>query len=136
MPAYWLLKSEPGDYSFEDLERKKRAVWDGVENPLALKHMRQARPGDRALFYHTGKEKAIVGIARVESAAYRDPEKEDERLVVFELSPLERLPRPVTLSRIKSETRFRDWELVRLPRLSVMPVPAEAWNWILEVSRP
>ncbi|MGD2154415.1 MAG: EVE domain-containing protein [Gemmatimonadales bacterium] len=136
MPAYWLLKSEPADYSFQDLEREGRAIWDGVENSLALKHMRQARPGDRALFYHTGKERAIVGIARVESEAYPDPNKEDERLLVFEVSPLERLPRPVTLSRIKSETWFRSWELVRLPRLSVMPVPGETWKRILEMSQP
>jgi predicted RNA-binding protein with PUA-like domain len=136
VPAYWLLKSEPGDYSFDDLEREGRAVWDGVKNPSALKHMRQAQPGDRALFYHTGKEKAIVGIARVETEAYPDPEQADERLVVFEVSPQERLPQPVTLSRIKSEARLRGWELVRVPRLSVMPVPGETWRQILEMSRP
>ena len=136
MPAYWLLKSEPGDYSFEDLEREGRAVWDGVKNPVALKHMRQVRPGDRAFFYHTGKEKAIVGIAHVESEAYPDPEQSDERLLVFEVSPEKRLQQPVTLSRIKSEVRFRDWELVRLPRLSVMPVPGETWKQILDMSRP
>ncbi len=136
MPAYWLLKSEPGDYSFEDLEREGRAVWDGVKNPSALKHMRQARPGDRAFFYHTGKEKAIVGIARVETEAYPDPEQADERLLVFEVSPQERLPQPVTLARIKSEVSFREWELVRVPRLSVMPVPGDAWKRILEMSRP
>lgn len=136
MPAYWLLKSEPGDYSFDDLEREGRAVWDGVKNPSALKHMRQVRPGDRALFYHTGEEKAIVGITRVETEAYPDPEQADERLVVFEVSPQERLPQPVTLSRIKSEARFRGWELVRVPRLSVMPVPGETWKQILQMSRP
>jgi predicted RNA-binding protein with PUA-like domain len=136
VPAYWLLKSEPGDYSFDDLEREGRAVWDGVKNPSALKHMRQVRPGDRALFYHTGKEKAIVGITRVETEAYPDPEQADERLVVFEVSPQERLPQPVTLSRIKSEARFRGWELVRVPRLSVMPVPGETWKQILQMSRP
>jgi predicted RNA-binding protein with PUA-like domain len=136
VPAYWLLKSEPGDYSFEDLEREGHAVWDGVKNAAALKHMRQARPGDRAFFYHTGKEKAIVGIARLESEAYPDPEQADERLLVFEVSPQERLPRPVTLARIKSEASFREWELVRVPRLSVMPVPGETWKRILEMSRP
>jgi predicted RNA-binding protein with PUA-like domain len=124
VPAYWLLKSEPAEYCFDDLEQEGRAVWDGVRSPLALKHVRQVRPGDRAFFYHTGKEKAIVGIARVES------------FLVFEVSPQERLPQPVTLSRIKSETRFREWELVRVPRLSVMPVPGDTWKQILEMSRP
>jgi predicted RNA-binding protein with PUA-like domain len=136
VPAYWLLKSEPAEYCFDDLEQEGRAVWDGVRSPLALKHVRQVRPGDRAFFYHTGKEKAIVGIARVETEAYPDPEQADERFLVFEVSPQERLPQPVTLSRIKSETRFREWELVRVPRLSVMPVPGDTWKQILEMSRP
>lgn len=133
MPAYWLLKSEPSDYSYYDLEREGRVVWEGVKNPTALKHMRQARVGDRAFFYHTGKQRAIVGIARVETEAYPDPA--DERLLVFDVSPQERLPRPVALSRIKSEARFQRWELVRMPRLSVMPVPGETWKQILEMSR-
>jgi predicted RNA-binding protein with PUA-like domain len=135
VPALWLLKSEPADYSYDDLEREGRAVWDGVKNPVALKHMRQARAGDKAFFYHTGKQKAIVGIARVETEAYPDPDQADERLVVFEVSPQERLAQPVTLSRIKSEARFQGWELVRMPRLSVMPVPNGAWKRILEMSR-
>ncbi len=135
MPAYWLLKSEPSDYSFSDLEREGRVVWEGVKNPTALKHMRQARVGDQAFFYHTGNERAIVGIARVETEAYPDPEQADEQLLVFEVSPQGRLPRPVTLSRIKSEARFQGWELVRIPRLSVMPVPGETWKQILEMSR-
>ncbi len=135
MPGYWLLKSEPGDYSYDDLERDRRAVWDGVKNPVALKHMRRVRPGDLAFFYHTGKQKAIVGIARVETEAYRDPDHDDRRLVVFDISPKQRLQQPVTLSRIKSRKRFGDWELVRVPRLSVMPVPQETWTQILEMSR-
>jgi predicted RNA-binding protein with PUA-like domain len=134
--AYWLLKSEPNDYSYDDLEREGQAVWDGVKNPLALKHMRQVQPGDRVLFYHTGKEKAIVGIARVETAAYPDPEVDDERRVVFEVSPLDRLARPVTLSQVKKSEGFADWELVRMPRLSVMPVSSGIWERILELSRP
>ncbi|UCC72418.1 MAG: EVE domain-containing protein [Gemmatimonadota bacterium] len=136
MSAYWLLKSEPEDYSYDDLEGAGRAVWDGVRNPLALKHIRDVRPGDQAFFYHTGKQKAIVGIARVETEAYPDPEGEDARFLVFEVSPRERLLRPVTLARIKSSERFRNWELVRMPRLSVMPVPRDAWLQILEMSRP
>jgi predicted RNA-binding protein with PUA-like domain len=134
--GHWLLKSEPDDYSFEDLEREGRAVWDGVGNPVALKHMRRVRPGDLAFFYHTGAERAIVGIARVETMAYPDPESDDERLVVFEVSPEERLPTPVTLRRVKASKEFSDWELVRLPRLSVMPVPGHLWDRVVAMSRP
>jgi predicted RNA-binding protein with PUA-like domain len=136
MAAYWLLKSEPGDYSFDDLERDGHAVWDGVRNAVALKNMRQVQPGDQAFFYHTGKERAIVGIARVESGPYPDPEAGDERTVVFEVSPQGRLSQPVGLDRIKSSGRFEGWELVRLPRLSVMPVPEEHWHRIIEMSNP
>ena len=135
MSAYWLLKSEPADYSYEDLERDGRAVWDGIRNPLALKYIRQALPGDRAFIYHTGKQKTIVGIARVETEAYPDPEQTDERLLVFQVSPQQRLRQPVTLSSIKSEAGFRGWELVRMPRLSVMPVPGKTWKQILDMSR-
>ncbi len=135
MASYWLLKSEPGEYAFEDLEREARARWDGVRNAVALKHMRQVRPGDRAFFYHTGKEKAIVGVARVESEPYRDPESEDERLVVFDVVPEERLAQPVTLAEIKAERAFAEWELVRVPRLSVMPVPKGLWARVLEMSK-
>ncbi len=135
MASYWLLKSEPGDYSYDDLEKEGRAVWDGVKNPVALKHMRQMKPGDQAFFYHTGSEKAIVGITRVETEAYPDPELENEKLVVFEVNPVKRLAQPVTLSRVKESGQFKDWELVRVPRLSVMPVPQQTWTRILEIAR-
>ncbi len=134
MPGHWLLKSEPSDYSFDDLARDKKAVWDGVRNPLALKYMRQARPGDEVFFYHTGKERAVVGIARVESEAYPDPDAGDERLVVFDVSAGELLARPVTLAEIKQSGKFGEWELVRMPRLSVMPVPGPLWSQILRMS--
>ena len=132
MADTWLLKSEPDDYSYEDLEKDGRAVWDGVANNLALKHIRQMKPGDEALFYHTGKERAIVGVARVESEPYPDPEADDESLLVFDVSPVRRFARSVTLSEIKESSEFDDWELVRIPRLSVMPVPKEARAWILD----
>jgi predicted RNA-binding protein with PUA-like domain len=131
----WLLKSEPNDYSFDDLEREQRAVWDGVKNPVALKHMRKVKPGDEAFFYHTGKEKAIIGIARIETAAYPDPEAEDGRLVVFEVSPARRLASPVTLAEVKATGDFADWELVRVPRLSVMPVSKAIWSRILAMGK-
>ena len=135
MAAYWLLKSEPGDYSFDDLERDGHAVWDGVKNAVALRNLREVRPGDLAFFYHTGKEKAIVGVARIESEAYPDPDADDDRLLVFDISPTERLPRPVSLAEIKGDAEFAGWELVRLPRLSVMPVPESLWSRTLAMSR-
>ncbi|MEE9132454.1 MAG: EVE domain-containing protein [Gemmatimonadota bacterium] len=136
MADYWLLKSEPGDYSYADLERDGHAIWDGVRNPAALKHIRQLSAGDQAFFYHTGKERAVVGIVQVESEAYPDPDAGDERLVVFEVSPLRRLPQPVSLARIKASEGFESWELVRVPRLSVMPVPKRLWLEILSMSEP
>lgn len=135
MPGYWLLKTEPSDYSYDDLEREGGAVWDGVANNLALKHMRHVRPGDRAFLYHTGKERAIVGIAEITSEPYPDPERDDDRLVVFEVKPIRRLDGPVALSRIKDDAEFEGWELVRMPRLSVMPVPNRVWSRILRISR-
>lgn len=129
----WLLKSEPNEYSYNDLEREGRTVWDGVTNNLALKHMRLVHPGDEAFFYHTGRERAIVGVARVETEAYPDPT--DERVVVFDVSPARRFEQPVTLHQIKARGEFGNWELVRLPRLSVMPVPERFWSTILQMAR-
>lgn len=133
MSAYWLLKTEPSEYSFADLEEEGRTVWDGVKNSVAQKHMRAVKAGDQALVYHTGKQKAVVGIARIECSAYPDPDSEGS-LVTFEISPLEWLPRPVTLAEIKASGRFNEWELVRLPRLSVMPVPKRIWSSIIRLS--
>lgn len=133
MPNYWLLKSEPDDYSYGDLEEEGRARWDGVANNLALKHMRQVQPGDRAFFYHTGRERSIIGIVGIDSEPYPDPERDDEKLVVFDVVPVRHLDRAVTLSEIKADENFQDWELVRIPRLSVMPVPKRLWSRILEL---
>ena len=128
MPNHWLLKTEPSTYSFADLEREKRAVWDGVANALALKHLRSMKHGDLAFIYHTGDEKQIVGIAEVISDPYPDPKENDPKLAVVDLKPHERLPRPVTLAEIKSTRRFQDFELVRMGRLSVMPVSNSRWQ--------
>ena len=133
--AYWLLKSEPGDYSYSDLQRDGRATWNGVRNALALKHMRRVSEGDLALLYHTGSERAIVGIVKIESDPYPDPQADDESIVVFDVSPKEELAHPVSLSRVKESGKFDDWELVRLPRLSVMPVSDSTWSAILSLSR-
>ena len=127
----WLLKTEPSDYSFDDLERDRRTVWDGVANPTALRHLRAMRKGDRALIYHTGGERAAVGTASAVSDPYPDPRGDDPRLVVVDLEAGERLPRPVTLAAIKADPAFAGWDLVRLPRLSVMPVPPALWRRIL-----
>lgn len=135
MPGHWLLKTEPNEYSFEDLEREGGAVWEGVSNNLALKHMRGVRPGDQAFLYHTGGERAIVGIVEITSEPYPDPDREDDRLVVFDVKPIRRLDSPVALSRIKEDPEFEDWELVRMPRLSVMPVPERIWSRILQMPR-
>jgi predicted RNA-binding protein with PUA-like domain len=133
MTNHWLLKTEPSTYSFDDLERDKRAVWDGVSNALALKHLRSMKRGDLAFIYHTGDEKQIVGIAEVTSDPYPDPKEKDARLVVVDLKPRERLPRPVTLSEVKADVEFRDFELVRMGRLSVMPVSEERWKKLVKM---
>jgi predicted RNA-binding protein with PUA-like domain len=122
MPNHWLLKTEPSTYSWNDLEREKTAVWDGVSNPVALKNIGAMKPGDDALIYHTGDEKAIVGLARVTKAAYPDPKAKDPKLLVVEITPVRRLAQPVTLAEIKADPLFRDSPLVRQGRLSVVPL--------------
>lgn len=131
MPNYWLLKTEPSTYGYDDLVREKRGVWDGVANPVALRNMRAMAVGDRCFIYHTGSEKRIVGIAEVVKAAYPDPRAKDERAVVVDLKPVGPVERPVTLAEVKADPRFADWELVRQARLSVMPVSAARWKAIL-----
>jgi predicted RNA-binding protein with PUA-like domain len=133
--ANWLFKSDPETYSFDDLQRDKKTVWDGASNNVALKHLRSTRKGDRVLVYHTGKEKAIVGMAEIISDPYADPKQNDERLTVVDLKAGDRLPRPITLEEIKKQPGFRDFELVRLPRLSVMPVSESQWKALLSLAK-
>jgi predicted RNA-binding protein with PUA-like domain len=132
--AYWLLKSEPTVYSYQHLDRDKKTVWDGVTNSLALKHIRQVQKGDLALIYHTGDEKAVVGIAEVISAAYPDPKQNDPKLAVFDIKPKKQLARPVTLAEIKANEKLKDFDLVRLARLSVMPVKETYWNLLMKMA--
>lgn len=120
MPNHWLLKTEPSTYSWDDLVREKTAVWDGVSNPVALRNLGAMKPGDDALIYHTGDEKAVVGLARVTKAAYPDPKAKDPKLLVVELAPVRPLMRQVTLAEIKADEQFRDSALVRQGRLSVV----------------
>ena len=124
----WLLKTEPSSYAYDDLERDKRATWDGVKNPVALRNLRAMKEGDAALIYHTGDEKAVVGTALVVRAAYPDPKSKDPRSVVVDLTPAGRLPRPITLAEIKQLPAFADSPLVRQGRLSVVPLTKEQWN--------
>jgi len=125
----WLLKTEPGAYSYDDLEREGRTRWDGVTNPAALKNLRAMKPGERALVYHTGDEKAVVGLAEVVTAAY-PPKPGEARLVVVDLEPRGRLARPVTLAEIKQLAVFAASPLVRQGRLSVVPLDAAQWQAI------
>jgi len=133
MPNYWLLKTEPSAYSYVRLERDGRAVWDGVKNPVALKNLRAMQPGDAALIYHTGDEKAAVGVAEIVTAAYADPKAQDPKLVVVDLKPKGRLPRPVPLADIKADPGFKDHPLVRVGRLSVVPLTAAQWAKLLKM---
>lgn len=123
----WLLKTEPGDYSFADLEAEGRTRWNGVRNPAALRNLRAMKVGERAFVYHTGAEKAAVGVARVVRAAYPDPDAGSEKLVVVEIEPVGRLQRPVTLAELKASRLFADSPLVRQGRLSVVPLTREQW---------
>jgi predicted RNA-binding protein with PUA-like domain len=132
--AGWLLKTEPSVYSYDDLERDQKTVWDGVSNNLALKHIRQVQKGDLALIYHTGEEKAIVGIAEVASPAYADPKQNDPKLAVFELKPKRRLARAVSLAEVKANEKLKDFELVRMARLSVMPVTDAVWKALMKMA--
>ena len=132
--AYWLLKTEPSTYSFDDLVREKQTVWEGVKNPTALIHLRSMRKNDLALVYHTGSEKQVVGIAKVASAPYADPKQKNEKLVVVDLKADQRLNQPVTLDAIKAEKTFAGWDLLKIGRLSVVPVPEKMWNKLLAMS--
>lgn len=128
----WLLKTEPKAYSYSDLEREGRAVWDGITNPVALKNLRAMKAGEEAFVYHTGDEKAVVGTARVARAAYADPRKGDPRLVVVEIEATGRMKRPVTLAEIKALDAFAGSPLVRQGRLSVVPLTPAQWKAVTE----
>jgi predicted RNA-binding protein with PUA-like domain len=134
MVNYWLAKQEPSVYNFANLEKEKKTVWDSVHNNLALKHMRNMKRGDSAFFYHSGDEKQIVGTMSISSNAYPNPEEEEERFVVVDVKFKKRLKRPVKLAEIKKEKKFKNWELLRISRLSVMPVPKEIWDSIIRMS--
>lgn len=132
--AYWLLKTEPDSYAWSDLEKDRKTTWDGVSNALALKHIRAMKKGDLALIYHTGTERAAVGIAEIVSAPYADPKEDDEKLAVVDLKPKKKLANPVALDVIKADKAFAGWDLLRIGRLSVVPVPESMWKRLGELA--
>jgi predicted RNA-binding protein with PUA-like domain len=131
----WLVKEEPENYSFTKFQADGTTVWAGVKNPVAQRNLRAMKKGDRVFFYHTGKEKAVVGTATVSVTAYPDPKDKTGSLVVVELAAGKALKRPVTLAEIKADKRFKDMPLVRIPRLSVQPVTEEQWDIIEGISK-
>lgn len=135
MTQKWLFKCDPETYSFHDLEREGKTVWDGVSNNLALKHLRSVRRGDSVLIYHTGEERAVVGLAEAASDAYPDPKQKDPRRVVVDIKTVKKLTRPVSLDEIKNRDSLRDFALVRLPRLSVMPMTERQWKELLALAK-
>ena len=126
MPNYWILKTEPSTYSFDNLVKAGTDVWDGVANPVALRNLRSMTPGDQVMVYHTGDEKAIVGLATVASEPRPDPK--NPKLVVVDLKAGSPIARPVTLAAVKADPAFADLALVRQGRLSVVPVAALLWK--------
>ena len=125
--ANWLFKEEPGTYSFADLQRDGSTTWTGVANALAQKHLRAVKKGDRVFFYHTGNEKAVVGVMEVSADPFPDESDETGKRVAVTVKPVRALNAPVTLAAIKADKAFAAWELVRQARLSVMPVPDDLW---------
>ena len=126
----WLFKEEPTHYSFDDFTKDKKTMWSGVRNPVAQKHLRAVKKGDRVFFYHTGDEKAVVGIAKALGDAYPDPGDETGKAAVVDIAPVKKLARPVTLKEIKADPAFKDFPLVRISRLSAMPVTDAEWTRI------
>ncbi|MFB5605866.1 MAG: EVE domain-containing protein [Nitrosarchaeum sp.] len=138
MVNYWLAKQEPSGprgYNFEILKKDKTTVWDGVHNNLALKHMREMKNGDLVLFYHTGDERQAVGIMELTSDPYSNPKEDNKRFIVVDVKYKKSLKRPVTLDEMKKQTKFQNWDLIRISRLSVMPVPKQIWDAIIDMSQ-
>jgi len=138
MVNYWLAKQEPNGprgYNILQLQKDKKTVWDGVHNNLALKHIRNMKKSDLVFFYHTGEERQIVGIMSVISDPYPNPEEYNERFVVVNVKFKKLFKNPVTLDEMKEQKKFKSWELLRISRLSVMPVPVTIWNAILKISQ-
>lgn len=134
MSGKWLFKSDPDHYAYADLVRDGRTAWDGVSNNLALKNLRAAHPGDMVLIYHTGEEKRLIGTAEVVSDPYPDPKQKNPKLAVVDLEARQALARSVTLEEVKKQPALADFALVRLPRLSVMPVTEAQWKLLMKLA--
>jgi len=132
--AIWLLKTEPNVYSYADLEREGETMWDGVTQNHALQNLRKIAAGDTAIIYHTGDERACVGIAAVTRGFYVNPEFDDAKLAVCDVRATSRLPKPVTLAEIKAHPVLKNWDLARLARLSVVEVSEEQWQILQELA--
>jgi len=132
--AQWLVKEEPENYAYDQLERDGRTTWAGVRNPVAQKHLQSIRKGDRIFYYHTGTQKSVIAIATAASDPYPDPADGTGKLFVVDIAPVKALTRPVTLAEIKADSRFAGFPLVRVPRLSVMPVTDAEWTRIEQIS--
>jgi predicted RNA-binding protein with PUA-like domain len=130
----WLFKEEPTHYNYDSLVKDKRTVWSGVKNPLAQKHLRSVKKGDRIFYYHTGDEKSVVGIAKALGDAYADPNDKTGKQSVVDVAPVKKLAQPVTLASIKADAAFKTFPLVRISRLSVMPVTDDEWDGIIAKS--
>ncbi len=131
MANRWLFKTEPSVYSFQQLQKDKKTMWDGVKNNLALKNLKDIKKGDEIFIYHTGEEKAAVGVARALGGAYPDPSQKNPRMLVVDIEAVKTLPRPVTLAEVKANKKLANFDLVRLSRLSIMKVSDDQWE-ILE----
>lgn len=135
MKSFWLVKQEPSDYSWTDFVKDGGTSWTGVRNFAARNNLRRMAKGDQVLFYHSGEDKAVVGIARVTGTAFKDPTAKDEDWSAVELTPVKSLPRPVTLTEIKSQPRLKNIALVRQSRLSVMPLTAKDFDFIVKMAK-
>jgi predicted RNA-binding protein with PUA-like domain len=131
----WLFKEEPTHYSYDDLVRDGKTSWTGVKNPVAQKHLRSVKKGDRVFFYHTGDERAVVGIAKAAADAYPDPADKSGKLYAVDVAPMRKLAKPVTLAAVKADKYFASFPLTRVPRLSVMPVSDDEWDRLEKMSR-
>ena len=132
--AYWLVKSEPSVYSWEDLVKEKKTCWSGVRNYAARINLRAMKKGDKILYYHSNEGVEIVGIAKVAKESYQDPTTEDERWVAVDLKPHKKLKKPVSLTQLKADNRFANMDLVRLGRLSVQTVKEEEWEMVMQLA--
>ncbi len=135
MATRWLFKTEPSVYSYQQLVKDKKTRWDGVANNLALKNLKDIKKGEQIFIYHTGDEKAAVGVARAQGGAYADPSKGDPKLLVVDIEPVRVLPRPVTLAEVKAHPKLKQFDLVRNSRLSIMKVTEEQWDIMEEMAK-